>query len=235
MSLTKRGKTWHTQFFVDGQRFRRSLETSDWREAQKKEKELIAHASQGKLATGTQQFAKLSFAEAAQKNLAERMAHLAPRSVQIERERLKPLCAVFGAVKVSRITIEMVRTYAADRKAANVANKTINLEIGVLRSVMKRAKLWHLFAEEVKPLPVHTQIGRAMTSDEKLRLTRCQGRSKTRPVWRSKSRPVDSRWLLWDFGVEGRWSVAEEALLPRGALGIGSSVLRMGFVCGGSA
>jgi integrase len=182
MSLTKRGKTWHTQFFVDGQRFRRSLETSDWREAQKKEKELIAHASQGKLATGTQQFAKLSFAEAAQKNLAERMAHLAPRSVQIERERLKPLCAVFGAVKVSRITIEMVRTYAADRKAANVANKTINLEIGVLRSVMKRAKLWHLFAEEVKPLPVHTQIGRAMTSDEKLRLTRA---ATTKPEWQN--------------------------------------------------
>ena len=64
---------------------------------------------------------------------------------------------------------------------------------------------------------------------------KCQGRSKTRPVWRSKSRPVDSRWLLWDFGVEGRWSVAEAALVPRGALGIGSSVLRMGFVCGGSA
>jgi integrase len=110
------------------------------------------------------------------------MAHLAPRSVQIERERLKPLCAVFGAVKVSRITIEMVRTYAADRKAANVANKTINLEIGVLRSVMKRANLWHLFAEEVKPLPVHTQIGRAMTSDEKLRLTRA---ATTKPEWQN--------------------------------------------------
>jgi hypothetical protein len=35
MSLKKRGKTWHTHFFVDGQRFRQSLETSDWREAQK--------------------------------------------------------------------------------------------------------------------------------------------------------------------------------------------------------
>jgi integrase len=76
----------------------------------------------------------------------------------------------------------MVRTYAADRKTANVANKTINLEIGVLRSVMKRAKLWHLFAEEVKPLPVHTQIGRAMTSDEKLRLTRA---ATTKPEWQN--------------------------------------------------
>jgi hypothetical protein len=38
MSLTKRGKTWHTHFYVGGQRFRQSLDTSDWREAQAQEK-----------------------------------------------------------------------------------------------------------------------------------------------------------------------------------------------------
>ena len=172
MSLVKRGKTWHTHFFVDGQRFRQSLDTGDWREAQKREKELIAQASQGKLAAGSQQFSKLSFEEAAERNLAERIARLAPRSVQTERERLKPLCAVFGSTKVNHITVEMVRTYMADRKAASVANKTINLELGVLRGVVKRAKLWHLFMDEIKPLPVHTQIGRAMTLDEKLRLAK---------------------------------------------------------------
>ena len=182
MALTKRGKTWHTHFFVDGQRFRQSLETSDWREAQKKEKELIARASQGKLAPLSLQFSKLTFKEAADKNLAERIAHLAPRSVQTERERLKPLCAVFGSLKVHRITVEMVRTYVADRKAANVANKTINLELGVLRSVMKRAKLWHHFSDEIKPLPVHTQIGRAMTLDEKLRLAKT---AEMKPEWQN--------------------------------------------------
>ena len=83
-----------------GQRFRQSLETSDWREAQAKEKELIARASQGKLAPLSQQFSKLIFKEAGEKNLAERSAHLAPRSVQTERERLKLLCSVFGPVKV---------------------------------------------------------------------------------------------------------------------------------------
>ena len=49
MALYKRGKTWHTDFSVNGERFRQSLDTSDWREAQAKEKELIARASQGKL------------------------------------------------------------------------------------------------------------------------------------------------------------------------------------------
>jgi hypothetical protein len=33
MSLYKRRKTWHTDFSVNGQRFRQSLDTSDWREA----------------------------------------------------------------------------------------------------------------------------------------------------------------------------------------------------------
>jgi integrase len=182
MALVKRGKTWHTHFFVDGQRFRQSLETSDWREAQRREKQLVSKASQGKLAPLGQQFSKLVFKEAADKNLAERIGHLAPRSVQTERERLKPLCAVFGTTKLHRLSVDMVRTYMAERKALNVANKTINLELGVLRGVLKRAKLWHLFADEIKPLPVHTQVGRAMTLDEKLRLAKT---APMKPEWQS--------------------------------------------------
>lgn len=46
MALKKRGRTWHTDFVVNGQRFRQSLGTRDWREAEAKEKELIAQASQ---------------------------------------------------------------------------------------------------------------------------------------------------------------------------------------------
>jgi integrase len=76
----------------------------------------------------------------------------------------------------------MVRTYVAGRKAANVANKTINLELGVLRSIMKRARLWHHFSDEIRPLPVHTQIGRAMTMDEKLRLAKT---ATMKPEWQN--------------------------------------------------
>ena len=51
--------------------------------------------------------------------------------------------------------------------------------------------------------------------------TTCQGRSKTRPVWRTKSRPVVGSQVVEYSGEEGRWSVAEAALLPRGASGRG--------------
>jgi integrase len=182
MALKKRSKIWHTHFFVDGQRFRQSLETTDWREAQKKEKELIALASQGKLAPLNRQFSRLSFQEASEKNLAERIARLAPRSVQTERERLRPLCLAFGTSKVNHITVDMVRSYMSNRNDAGISNKTINLELGVLRSVLKRAKLWHLFMDEIKPLPVQSQIGRAMTLDEKLRLAKT---AQVKPEWQN--------------------------------------------------
>ena len=50
MALKKRGKTWHTHFFVDGERFRFSLDTSDWRVAQRSERILMGEAKAGKLA-----------------------------------------------------------------------------------------------------------------------------------------------------------------------------------------
>ncbi len=50
MALYKRGKIWYADFSVDGHRYQVSLRTTDWREAQTKEKELVTQAMQGKLA-----------------------------------------------------------------------------------------------------------------------------------------------------------------------------------------
>ena len=104
MSLYKRNQTYWTDFTVNGQRFRMSLDTSDWREAQRQQKEKISEAQQGKLAPMGQQFSRLGLAEAAEKYLAERLAHLSPRSVTTERERMKPLTAYFQSARLSRIS-----------------------------------------------------------------------------------------------------------------------------------
>lgn len=82
MALVKRGKTYHTHFFMDGQRFRQSLETSDWREAQRKEKDLIALTKEGKLGSSAREFARLSFPEAADRYLQGRTLELSATSKQ---------------------------------------------------------------------------------------------------------------------------------------------------------
>ena len=170
MALTKRGKTWHTHFFVEGQRFRQSLETADWREALSKEKDLIADAKAGKLSPTKQEFARLSFREAAERFLQDRIPQLAPLSVRTERERVKVLNKKFGDLQVSRITTETVLAHVRARKAGGIANATINRELDIIRGVLKKAKRWHLFADEIKPLPLRQKIGRALSYEEKLKL-----------------------------------------------------------------
>ncbi len=175
MSLIKRGKTWHTDFFLDGQRFRQSLETSDWREAQSKEKELISAAKAGKVASKRQPISRMLFSEAAKQFLADRLSHLAPLSVRTEKERARVVNGVLGSTPVSRITPADVQAYIRKRKEKGIANATVNRELDILRGVLKKARRWHLFSEEIRPLPVKQQVGRALLHEEKVRLLKLAG------------------------------------------------------------
>jgi len=182
MALKKRGDTWHTHFFVDGERFRKSLDTSDWREAQRKERELIAEAKAGKLMASRDEFSRLPLGEAADRFIADRLPRLAARSVQTEKERVKPIKARIGSIPVWRLTVEQVRTYLRERKAAGRSNATLNRELDIIRGVLKRAKRWHHFADDIRPLPVRENIGRALTYEEKVRLLK---RAAARPEWQT--------------------------------------------------
>jgi integrase len=181
MSLIKRGKTWHTHFFVDGQRFRQSLETSDWREAQSKEKDLIADAKAGRLSTDRQRFARLPFSEAAKRFLDDRSPRLTPSSVRREKAGVKAFKKFFG-LPVARITPELILAHVSERATAGIKPATINRDLGIIRGVLKKAKRWHLFADEIKPLPVREEVGRALSYEGKLKLLKT---AALRPEWQN--------------------------------------------------
>jgi hypothetical protein len=95
--IYKRGKQWHMDATIRGERYRESLCTSDGREALNLEKKRIAEIQQGKAAPAAdREFARLLFGEAADAFLRERPGHVSERSVQFEKERLKPLREFFG-------------------------------------------------------------------------------------------------------------------------------------------
>jgi len=163
VAIFRRGTWYWTDFAVNGQRFRQPLKTTDWREAEREEKKLVARATDGKLAASSQQFSRLAFGEGADRYIAEREAHLARRSVATEQQRLKVLRAYFGATTLSKITADSILAYIPHRKAASAANRTINMELGILRRILKKAKRWYLVAD-----------------DEKLRLLKL---AASRPEW----------------------------------------------------
>ena len=182
MALKKRGKTWHTHFFVDGQRFRQNLDTSDWREAQAKEKALITQASQGKLAPVTRQFARLAFGEAADLFLQSRQLELSEASRKKERQLLVQPRRFFGSQTLAKVTTEGLISHREWRVKVGVGPAIINMEMGVIRRMMKKAKRWHLVGAEIKPLREPSSIGRALAHSEKVKLLAVV---KSRPEWQN--------------------------------------------------
>ena len=178
MALVKRGKTWHTHFFVDGQRFRQSLGTSDWREAQAKEKELIAQATQGSLNASNHGFAKLAFIQAAESYFNGRKLELSESSQKKEQQLLVKPSEFFQQKSLARITAEDILQFREWRSRTGVGPAIINMEVGVVRRILKRAKRWHLLGGDIRPLKEPRFIGRALTYEEKLRLMRAAGQNE---------------------------------------------------------
>ena len=188
MSIYRRGKWWWTDFSVNGVRYRQPVRdeqgqrTKDWRQALSREKELIAEAQAGKLAASSQQFARLSFSEAVERYLADRLPRVQPKTARAEKERARQLKKYFGPMPVGRITADAVLAYVAERKKAGMSNGTINRDLDVLRGVLKRAKRWYMMAEDIRPLPVRQNVGRALAHDEKLRLLKL---AASKPEWQN--------------------------------------------------
>jgi integrase len=180
MSLTKRGKTWHTHFYVGGQRFRQSLDTSDWREAQAKEKQLIAEASEGKLTHNAGILARQAFGQAADDYVTSRKLELVAASQAKEKQLLVQLRAHFKEEPLKVITAKRITEYRAWRADQKVGPATLNAEIGILRRILKRAKLWARVADDIRPLKEPSTIGRAITEEEMQRLLKT---AVIRPEW----------------------------------------------------
>jgi integrase len=181
MSLYKRGHVYWTVFGIDGAIFRKPLGTSNWQEAKRKEKELMSEAETGKVSASGTPFARLPFDQANEQYRRDRSPRLAEATRRSELDHSAPLCKFFGKTDLNKITDQMIRDYIAKRHGSSVTNASINCEFFILRGMLKRAKRWHRFAGEVKPLPVNPNgPGRALEPDERLKLLRT---AESDPRW----------------------------------------------------
>ncbi len=86
----------------------------------------------------------------------------------------------FGAQTLQKITTETLVTFREWRVSAAVGPAIINMEMGVIRRLLKKAKRWHLVGAEIKPLREPRSIGRALSHSEKVKLLT---KAKSRPEW----------------------------------------------------
>ena len=173
MARYKRGKHYWMDVTVNGVRYRESLETSDWREAQRQERSRIAELE--KRAPDpmkrTKTFGALDIESAMTAYVAERQAQVSPRMVAYWKEQTVPLKAYFRERTLKHIAMADISDYQNHRLRQGKAPKTINGEVSALRQLLKHARLWYRFEQDYKSVPkTSPAVGRALTIEEQQRL-----------------------------------------------------------------
>lgn len=175
--LHRRRSVWYFCLTIKGQRRFFSTRTSNYQEARKVRAAAEKLQSEGKLPGD---LSKQKFEIALREVLDGRKPSLAENTIRLERERSGPLLRHFSGRRVSQIDAPAIRNYQQERAAA-VSTRTINLEIKVLRHVLKEAKTWTAIAPDYKRLPEDTRgPGKALEeSEERLLLDT----ARSRPGW----------------------------------------------------
>jgi integrase len=169
MSLWKRGRQYWTDFTVNGRRYRKRLGTTNLRVATRREREFIEEAGHGRLPVDEQGPKRLS--EAIDAYLAAKRIRCSARTIELEEERLSIVKKHFGDVPLSAITATAIADFQRGRHDAGIANRTINMDVGVLSRVLKFCGRWRALADHVHNLPERQRpVGRALTPEERRRL-----------------------------------------------------------------
>jgi integrase len=180
MRLFKRYSVWWLDVSINGQRIRESLNTTDKREAKGLANKRITEAEQGKRTQAGVSFARLGFGEAADRYIERRRLELSPPTLVKEKQSLVKLREFFQAQSINKISADRILEYRQWRFANKVGPATINMEVGIIRRILKQAKRWHIVADDIKPLREPRSIGRALAPEQKQKLLEI---ASQRPEW----------------------------------------------------
>jgi integrase len=115
-----------------------------------------------------------TFEKASQDWLTLQEGRVAPNTISVARTSLTHLLESFGGRLLCNIEPEDVAAYQQKRIREKAQGKTVNIELGVLRQIMKARDCWSVLAGKVKALPVRKGLGYALTPEEESRLlTEC--------------------------------------------------------------
>lgn len=181
MSLYKRGDVWWYKFRFAGQTIRETSKSCSKTIAKDAERTRRRELESGFNRIEKQQAAQL-FSIASENWLKSKRAHLAARSVIIERTNFKHLNPHFGRKLICDISSDHVGQYQAIRLAEGAAPKTVNLEVGTLRAVLRKNRLWFAIQPDVRMLRVNDDVGRAITPEQESQLLEACQSSRSRSL-----------------------------------------------------
>jgi integrase len=169
VSIFKRGSIYWYGFSFAGQRIQESSRSTSRGVCERLERERRRNLELG--AQGLKAVAKPKLFAVAVKNfLSEHEPHWAPTTRLIHANSLAHLEPHFGGKLLFEIRPEHIHAYQRARLKEGASGRSINIEIALMRSVLRKAKLWENIQDDVKPLKENRDTGRELSDDEVVRL-----------------------------------------------------------------
>jgi integrase len=175
---TKDTKVWWYDFIFEGQRVRESAKTRSKTVAKDAERARRREMEESYNGIKRRDRAKL-FAIAANEWLSLKGLTLAASSQRIERHNLGHLRPHFENRLVTDIQAKDVSRYQHSRLAEGASPKTVNLEVGTLRAILRRHRVWGEIQQDVRMLATCDDVGHALTSEEEAALLSACLRSRS--------------------------------------------------------
>jgi len=179
---TKDSKVWWYDFIFEGQRVRESAKTRSKTVAKDAEKARRRELEESYNCIKRRDRAKL-FSIAADEWLALKSLTLAASSQRIERDNLKHLRPHFEKRLVTDIQARDVSRYQQARLAEQASPKTINLEVGTLRAILRRHRVWVSIQLDVRMLSTLDDAGHAISQEEETALLSACLQSRSRSLY----------------------------------------------------
>jgi hypothetical protein len=167
MSVYKRGGVYWYEFEFAGSRIRESTRSNSKRIAKEAERK-----RRRDLELGINRIIKPQpmplFKIAAHRVIEDKRRRRARNTGELYKHALKPIVEVFGGELVCDISPEEIRAYQTGPLAMGISPRTVNIEVGALRTVLKAHRLWAPMADAVEMLRERKDVGRALSyGDEK--------------------------------------------------------------------
>lgn len=109
--------------------------------------------------------------------------HWSESNVRIEGYNVAHLTPHFGKMLLSDITADDISRYQGARRKALASPRTVNMEVGTLRAVLRKHRLWAQLQPDVRMLKARGEIGRSLTADERHRLLVACKKSRSRSLY----------------------------------------------------
>ncbi len=182
MSVYRRGDVWWYKFRFAGQMIRESTKSESKTVAKDAERSRRREL-EGSFNRITRPRMAQLFSVSAESWLKAKIAHLSPRSVIIERANLKHINPYFGKMLLCDIAADDISHYQASRREQGAAPKTVNLEVGTLRAILRKNRLWASIQPDVRMLRAREDVGRAISQVEEAALLEACRASRSRSLY----------------------------------------------------